>query len=160
VAGIILVNPWVRTEAGEAKVMLRHYYGKRLFEAQFWKKLLAGGVAVGRTVREVARAAGRTVGGGTAPKSTTLPDRMAAAVATGRVPFALVLSARDYVAREFENELARPGWRQLVEGGTCVGLERLQDADHTFSNSTARQALEALTVTLVAQVASMQSGDR
>ncbi len=42
VTGLVLVNPWVRTEQGVAKVYLKHYYLKRLFDLEFWRKLWRG----------------------------------------------------------------------------------------------------------------------
>lgn len=39
---LILLNPWVRQPASEAKVYLRSYYAKRLFQPSFWKKLFFG----------------------------------------------------------------------------------------------------------------------
>ena len=42
VQGLVLLNPWVRTESGIAKAYLKHYYLKRLLSADMWKKLLSG----------------------------------------------------------------------------------------------------------------------
>ena len=42
VGGLVLLNPWVRTEQGVAKAYLKHYYLKRLFKLDFWKKLAGG----------------------------------------------------------------------------------------------------------------------
>lgn len=42
VSGLFLVNPWIRTEAGQAKTYLKHYYRKRLRDPKFWKKLRSG----------------------------------------------------------------------------------------------------------------------
>ena len=36
VAGIVLTNPWVRTESSMAKTYTRHYYRERLFSPDFW----------------------------------------------------------------------------------------------------------------------------
>src|SRR3954467_9038475 len=35
VAGIVLLNPWVRTEQGLARAELRHYYVARVFQVSF-----------------------------------------------------------------------------------------------------------------------------
>ena len=51
VAGLVLLNPWVRTEATAAKVYVEKYYSRRLFAPAFWKKLLTGGVAIGSSAR-------------------------------------------------------------------------------------------------------------
>ncbi|PLX75955.1 MAG: hydrolase 1, exosortase A system-associated [Azoarcus sp.] len=44
VTGMVLLNPWVKTAAGEAKTYLKHYYLQRVLEPAFWKKLMGGGV--------------------------------------------------------------------------------------------------------------------
>src|SRR5438067_4350076 len=40
VTGVVLVNPWVRTQQGIAQAHLRHYYGARLRDIGFWRKLV------------------------------------------------------------------------------------------------------------------------
>jgi uncharacterized protein len=40
VKGMILLNPWVHTEAGAARARLKHYYLARLLSKAFWAKLL------------------------------------------------------------------------------------------------------------------------
>ena len=42
VAGLALLNPWVRSTAGHARATLRHYYLARLRQGEFWRKLLGG----------------------------------------------------------------------------------------------------------------------
>jgi exosortase A-associated hydrolase 1 len=60
VAGLVLLNPWVRTEEGLAKATLKHYYRQRLFEPALWKKFLRGRfdlrAAVGSLREQLARA--------------------------------------------------------------------------------------------------------
>jgi len=36
VAGVAIVNPWVRTEDGIARAYLKHYYARKLVQAAFW----------------------------------------------------------------------------------------------------------------------------
>src|SRR5258705_4562348 len=43
VIGLVIANPWVRSPATEARARVRHYYLRRLFSADFWKKVLSGG---------------------------------------------------------------------------------------------------------------------
>jgi exosortase A-associated hydrolase 1 len=42
VGGLVLLNPWVRTDAGLAQATLKHYYRQRLADPQFWKKIASG----------------------------------------------------------------------------------------------------------------------
>lgn len=140
VAGSILLNPWVHTEVGEAKVFLKHYYLQRLTDPSFWKKLLGGGVNIGQSVRSffsTAKAARGAVSEGPVPSKdhdVVLPERMMRGLAVREnEPLAIFLSGRDYVAREFDDVLAAsPGWQRLV---ACRGadVKRFPDADHTLS---------------------------
>ena len=51
-AALCLVNPWVRTEASLSDAMVRTYYAKRLFQKEFWARLLTGKVSAGNLIRE------------------------------------------------------------------------------------------------------------
>lgn len=47
VRGLVLLNPWLRTEAGAARAYLRHYYLARLFNPELWRKIRRGEFAFG-----------------------------------------------------------------------------------------------------------------
>jgi alpha-beta hydrolase superfamily lysophospholipase len=42
VAGLVLLNPWVRTEEGAARATIKHYYKDRLLDPRLWKKIASG----------------------------------------------------------------------------------------------------------------------
>ncbi|MEO8406874.1 MAG: hydrolase 1, exosortase A system-associated, partial [Oxalobacteraceae bacterium] len=42
VTGLVLLNPWVRTDSGIAKAYLKHYYLGRLIAPDFWQKIRQG----------------------------------------------------------------------------------------------------------------------
>src|SRR3546814_18713978 len=44
VAGVALLNPWVRTPESEADTYLRHYYLRRLRDRGFWQSAVRGKV--------------------------------------------------------------------------------------------------------------------
>lgn len=136
IAGAVLLNPWVRTEAGEAKTYLKHYYLKRLCEPEFWRKLWRGGLSIGESLRSFAKAVVRARAGHGGGEAADLPSRMAAAVAKSGVPLLIVLSGRDYVAREFELVTqSHAVWSGLF---AAADVERLDEADHTFSSRAFR----------------------
>jgi exosortase A-associated hydrolase 1 len=56
IAGLVLVNPWVRSALGLARTQLKHYYLQRLLQRSFWRKLLSGQVA-GTAFSELLRSA-------------------------------------------------------------------------------------------------------
>lgn len=141
VAGLCLMNPWVRTEAGEAAVRVRHYYLDRLKSGEFWSKLLRGGVAqdalteaansVWRMVRR--RASEPAAPTRAQPDAAHFTDRMARGAQSFDGPLMLVTSGRDYTAKEFLNAAqADRRWREVLQRPATRRIE-LPDADHTFS---------------------------
>jgi exosortase A-associated hydrolase 1 len=141
VAGLVLLNPWIRTAAGEARTYLKHYYIRRVLQPSFWRKLLTGRVEMRAAAAEVTRAA--AVARADTGQGGTLPARMAADLRAASLPLLLILSGRDYVAREFDDFVQRDSaWLTLLAGGT---VERLASADHTFSSAEWRQSVAAST---------------
>ncbi|HMC14226.1 MAG TPA: hydrolase 1, exosortase A system-associated [Albitalea sp.] len=155
VAGLCLVNPWVRSEASLARTQVKHYYTQRLMQREFWLKLLRGGVgaqalrslagSVRRAVRSTARAS-RGTDGGLATGVVAYQHRMAVAWQGFGGPVLLLLSGDDYTAKEFLEFIAvDPAWRgALARAG--VQRQDLAGADHTFSNPTSREQAEAATL--------------
>ena len=157
VAGLVLLNPWVRSVASLARTHVRHYYLQRLLQPAFWRKLLGGGVtvaALGELVATMRAARGATAAPGTAaPGGGTFQDRMARAWAAFPGSLLLVLSGRDYTAREFtEYTQAGAGWKAALAHPRLL-TRALEAADHTFSDSASRRAVEALTLDWLATLA-------
>jgi exosortase A-associated hydrolase 1 len=129
ICGLILLNPWVRTAAGEARTTLRHYYFSRLLQREFWRKLTSGHVnplaslyAIGSQVRHASAAS-----------ADSLPERVMHALARFGKPILIVLSGQDLTAREFSDVLE----------GTKLQCERVDvaHANHTFSSRMWRDEL-------------------
>ncbi|MFV8824141.1 hydrolase 1, exosortase A system-associated [Thauera sp. WH-2] len=147
VRGLILLNPWVRTAQGEAQTYLKHYYLQRLLSRSFWLKLLRGGVRLGQSVAGLSAAVQRARGGASRTQPSaggTLPERMLFDLQRAAKPALIVLSGRDYVAREFEQVCRdHPGWQQFLAAN---GVQHLPEADHTFSGARHRDELATLSV--------------
>jgi exosortase A-associated hydrolase 1 len=146
VAGVVLLNPWVRTDASEASAYLRHYYLRRLLEPAFWRKVGRGEFAASRSARSLGALVRRTFrrpAYGAGPESP-LPDRMARALAGFRGRVLLVLSGNDLTAAEFRDTVARSSrWSKARQANPLATVE-LRDADHTFSTARWRsQVAEA-----------------
>ena len=54
VHGLVLANPFVYTQAGEARTCLKHYYLSRLFGQDFWAKIFSGRFAWGKSLQSIA----------------------------------------------------------------------------------------------------------
>lgn len=147
VAGLALFNPWVRTEAGAAKAALTDYYGKRVLDRAFWRKLVSGGVDVRRSLsdgwRSVRRAARKPP---TVQVYADLPARMGAALARHAGPALVALSEHDLVAAEFRHAAA--GGSPLAQALTRSQIVQREFAgsDHTFSTAEALTAASDATI--------------
>lgn len=152
VAGAILLNPWVHTQAGEAKVFLKYYYLQRLTDPAFWKKLAGGQVSIFKSFGSLfsfMKAAGAKVspeaGGGAVGHDGPFPERMAQGLTGRSGPLALFLSGRDYVAREFDDVCkSSEAWRRALDRSELEIL-RFDGADHTFSGPGEAQAVAEAT---------------
>lgn len=151
VRGLCLLNPWVRSESSIARTHVKHYYFRRFRQPSFWRKLVSGRVAAVRVVeflRSLRFAA----------RAPSLPSwrigssggsyqrRMAEAWKNFRGHILLVLSGRDFTAKEFSDHVAYgEGWTSAFDRDKFEKHE-LADADHTFSDAPQRVALEAVTM--------------
>jgi exosortase A-associated hydrolase 1 len=143
VSGMVLLNPWARTEEGEARAYLRHYYLSRLFNPGLWKKIAAGRfdlAAALRSLRGLLAKARRGAQASGQPQQQAqdpgpkLPERMLDGYSRFRGHTLFITSGADLTAREFEALASGRGWRRAMRGKR-VARERLRDADHTFSRA-------------------------
>lgn len=149
VAGLCLLNPWVRSETSLARTQMRHYYRRRLLEAGFWLKLLRGGVALTAVKGLVSNVRAARLRPASAPAN--FQTRMASTWRAFDGPIQLVLSGNDHTAREFlEYTAADPAWAGLLERPQVRRTE-FDGADHTFSAIADQRALESSVATWLAQ---------
>ena len=155
VQGLVLLNPWVRSEASLARTHVKHYYRQRLLQREFWLKLFSGRVAGAAVrglldnLRKARGGADGADGAGSAASSSAqvlgFQQRMAAAWQGFGGRILLVLSGNDYTAREFQEFVkADPAWAgAMTRPGLTV--HEAAGADHTFSRIADRLALELVT---------------
>jgi uncharacterized protein len=146
VSGIVLLNPWVRSEVTLARVHIKHYYGQRLFEADFWHKLIAGKVGLRRAIGELFWSVLSTFRNhwGSVSTQATLPFQKRMARGLGEFPgqVLLILSGNDYTANEFSECVASdPAWASIFESRVISRIDLLE-ADHTFSSKHWRSDVE------------------
>lgn len=138
VAGLVLLNPWVRTAAGEARAVVRHYYRGRLFERALWAKILSGNFSLRASLRDFARLLRRSRRSTQSEPGRQQPaflERMAHGASTFGKPVLLILSGRDLTAKEFEDLCSSsPLWRDWRSSPSLTTV-RLGAADHTFSSA-------------------------
>lgn len=153
VSGLVLLNPWARSEHGLAKATLKHYYRARLFDAGLWKKILllrfdyidALRSLMKQVVSVAKRAPARNAASATAVAPQTFHMRMLAGLTRFGGKVLLITSGRDLTAREFlEMAAADSQWRGLL-AASRVARHDLAAADHTFSSRLWRDQVASWT---------------
>lgn len=148
IAGMALLNPWVRSEASLAQTHIKHYYGQRLLQKEFWMKLMSGKMRLLESARGLIRDAlkARESGVGATHESRSFQERMAKGLRHFPGKVLLILSGQDYTAKEFLDFAGRDAaWSGLLE---TDGISRVDvpDADHTFSSQAQRSSVENATL--------------
>jgi len=155
VGGLVLLNPWVHTEAGAARSRLRYYYLARLMQRSFWTKLLSGKVKMGQSVGDLKKSA-QSVANAASPNTNVHTDprhgspgyinRMFNGLQQFQGEILLILSGNDLVAQEFI-ALTRKDkrWGKLCQS-TRITRWISRQANHTFSSQTWRDEVAAQTV--------------
>ena len=146
VTGLVLANPWVRTESTLAQTYLKHYYASHFLSKALWCKILRGQfnfLAAIRSFRTQLRQASQNTPATSAP---SLPDRLQNAYQQFTGAVLLVLCGEDLTAREFA-DLAKPGsqWQALMQDPRTERFE-VPQANHTFSHQLWRQQIAQKTV--------------
>lgn len=147
VAGLCLLNPWVRSAESLAKTQVKHYYGRRLMEKAFWLKLITGRLPVRAALAELAgKLLLATRRQPAAVSNAPYQQRMAQGLREFSGPVLLILSGDDYTAKEFlERARSDPPWRGLLQQPNLQRAD-IPDADHTFSAARHRGRVEEIVV--------------
>ena len=145
IKGLFLMNPWVRSEQTLTETRVKHYYRQRLMEAEFWRKLLRGGLrpsALSGFLRSAAQLLRNrrqaTVSG---PADLSFQAKMLAGWQQFAQPVCLVLSGRDLTAQEFKVHASTAAAWKIALSSSHVFCNELPLADHTFSDSASHAAL-------------------
>ena len=163
--GVILLNPWVRSEASHSKAILNNYYRDRLFSLEVWKQLLLSPRkifnafnSIGSIFIKIFKLRSKTP---QADKYQEIPvaereENIALAMFKGLSKFngdiCLILSGKDLVADEFKQVLDENGWLEEEKNKSKTVVHYVDAADHTFSSRQWRAMVERISVDLVRNV--------
>lgn len=151
IGGIVLLNPWVRSEATLARTHLKRYYVAKLLDPRSWKDLFRGRlnplVALGSLTRTARLATAKSDVSESRPYQSVMMDGMRAFVG----PVLLVLSGQDLTAAEFEDFIASEPAHAAAFADSRVERFRIPQATHTFSAREWRDAVADRTLAWLAR---------
>ncbi|MDH5444136.1 MAG: hydrolase 1, exosortase A system-associated [Gammaproteobacteria bacterium] len=145
--GLILLNPWIRTESGEAGAYIKRYYSSQIINLDFWKRLINGEVAITKSmlsflsiIKKYKSKNTENVG-----DDESLPVRFLQGIKKYRGKVLIVLSGNDITAAEFKNQVAMNKDLKRELAKTSVTTINIKEANHTFSSKDWRSLVEELT---------------
>lgn len=148
VTGVFLVNPWIRTQSGQAKTYLKHYYWNRLSDPKLWKKITSGEFSIIKSVREYLQLrshAGKNESSiGNAPEkldNLPLPERLTKSLQLFNGKIFVLTSGNDYIAQEFKDFVSSSSLWKKSGINEKMFFYDMVDADHTFSKTEWRLEL-------------------
>ena len=149
VRGLVLLNPWVRTQETLARAHIKHYYLKRLLQLGFWTKAARGKLQARASLRALAEnlklavVAARRSGDGS---KLSLGEHMLAGLRKYDGKLLIVLSGNDLTAAEFADYAKGSyAWTKLLEEHRAI-IQEFAGADHTFSSAAWRRQVENSTL--------------
>ena len=150
VTGIVAANPWARSDASLAAAQVKHYYGARLMQREFWAKLLRGGIdwrgSIGALASNLKKARGLARPGPAGRPDESFQTRMAKGLAGFRGRMLLIIAANDLTAKEFlQYAQASAPWQGLLAAPRVDRVD-VPEADHTFSCRAWRGQVEDATI--------------
>lgn len=158
VTGLVLLNPWVRTDSGIAKAYLKHYYLGRLIAPDLWQKIRQGNFDYATAARSVSKLLGQAFAPGKSSATdqnthhedihghASLPDRMFAGFSRFKGKVLLIMSGNDLTAQEFTDLIgASPQWQMLMRSAAIQRID-LPDANHTFARKDWRDQVASRTM--------------
>lgn len=143
VSALALANPWARGADTQARTQLVHYYARRVFSLDVWRRALAGRLRVRESVSDIGGSVRQAMG----PPGTAgggYRQRMVDALAAFPGPVLWLMSGADLTAREFETFMRADGRRPLLTAARCTRVD-LAGVDHTFSSAAAETAVATAT---------------
>lgn len=139
-AGVVLLNPWVRSEASLARTHVKHYYLQRVLQPDFWRKLLSGRMAASAVSGLLCNLRSAR-SGSSSGSETSFQQLMAQGWERFDGPTLLLLSGQDLTAREFvEYSQSDKAWQRALQKRPPHRVD-LPEADHTCSDGDARERL-------------------
>ncbi len=151
VQGLVLLNPWVRSETGQARAYIKHYYLQRVLQPELWQKIARGEFQFKQSIGSLCGSVKSVLRKKTPPpassaealSATPIPpgmeqDNLVRTMEQGLEAFKgellLILSGNDLTAQEFKDALKGSSILKKITRQPRCSIKHLDKADHTFSS--------------------------
>lgn len=157
VSGIVLLNPWVRTEAGLAKAVLSTWYRRRLSGLDLWKDLVTGRLNILESAASLAmnlklalrrqpqERNHRSPAVTADPPAASFVESMLSGLHEFHGQVLIIIAGNDITGGEFRALVEGDRrWKRAVNRPNVAWMD-VPDANHTFSTREWRNKVEDAT---------------
>lgn len=158
VAGLLLLNPWVKDEQLAAKALVKNHYKNQVLSLDFWKRVFTGKVKLFAAVTSFMQnfiAMERGNNKSRAPLSESAESQGSRQLSLQEIMHenltafngktSIILSEKDLTAQEFTAATDNKDWQKLITG-TPIQITTIKDANHTFASEKWRSQVQELTL--------------
>lgn len=154
ITGMVLLNPWVRSEKSEAQARVKHYYLARLKNKDFWAKVARLEINPFRSAWDFAGTILRSFSSQPKTDAAVVPktneanyiQHMLDGLNNFKGNLLLILSGNDLTAAEFSDLVNQsPAWDKALNDKSTERVS-LPEANHTFSSKAWRSQVESATL--------------
>jgi exosortase A-associated hydrolase 1 len=146
-SGLILCNPYLHSESGKSKAIVRHYYWRRLVDKELWHKLFSFKFDFVESFSSGIQLVRKSVSETDPSEDFSLeipPEDFFRSISDFKKPIRFLLSADDLTALQFYDR-----YKKLpADESRDAEVVFIDHADHTFSGRASTQA--AIEATLAA----------
>jgi len=148
VGGLVMLNPWVRTEQSESKVFLKDYYIKRLRSKGFWLKVITKDFDFKGSIFSFAqkvKGAGKKTSTENNESLLPLPKRVIESMGRFEKDVLIILSGDDLTAKEFVQLVETDSTAKGIMSRKSISRLDLEGCNHTFSKKSWRHQVNEAT---------------
>jgi len=157
VKGLVLLNPWVNSEDGEAKAYIKHYYLSRLLNGDMWRKIFKGRFnfkasfedffyKLTLTFRRQKHTSLSSNERALFNRNIPIGDRIFKGLSNFNGRVLIILSSDDVTASQFSDlSSSCSEWKKLMKSPE-ISEFIIEGADHTFSSNVWKEKVELITL--------------
>lgn len=137
VSGIIVCNPYISDESSSARVKMKHYYLKRMFDRSFWMRLISKDFQPFESLKNfiISMIHGygySSIKPGLLKSRARLGDEIMECLQKFKGQIGVILSTTDLVASEFNDLFIYWMKKKKFYNIDAITVEYIQNASHTF----------------------------
>ena len=138
ITAMILANPFLESDTGTAHTIIKHYYVKRLWDREFWQKVLSFRLNIGESIRSffglVRTSVSKDSKGGWLDTGMSMPQCVLQGLHSFHKPIHFLISSDDMQGLEFYDLIQKDNESRARIKNGLFSIRFIKGGDHTFTD--------------------------